>query len=829
MLAHYLSVALRNILRTPFAAVVNVLTLSLGLACFVTADAIVGFWNRSEQHFANANRTFVVTTEVETRDGNIDTGAMLASSWHFAKYLTADYPRIEATARVRVMNENAAISHGDRAVRLLAVAADPEFLDVFDFTFLRGSRDALREPRSVVLTEEAAQRLFGDEEPIGQTVSLGGIVDGTVTGVIETVPEPSHMGRSTSALLRFDMLSSQDLHEVFVRIGTGGRTTDELPENWFNAGVVTYVLLPADGSLTSANLAAQLDDFARRHVPEQAQRFAEIEFGIVPVTALLGMAGNSAVFLRQSGASVSSVLLLLGALVLAVACVNYANLATARATGRTKEVGLRKTIGARGGQIMTQYLLEAGVVTTAALVVALAIVRLIVPVVDSLTGIDLRLSLLAGFGSWLALTVLAVVVTLAAGAYPAFVLSRVRPLAALRTGRLQIGPRVLPTLLVGVQFAIGTFLLIALSIIYLQNEELKRTGLGIAAEPLLVVENYSDITRVSNDTLIEQLQALAQVTAVTAMGQPPWRDRFTMAFATTPEDAAVQRTASAYRIGYDFFSTLDIPLLAGRTFARERGEDSAAPAPGQPTNIVIDRTFAHEIGFDSPADAVEELIYSGPQRPMRVIGVAEDRPLNIAGGLTPTAATAYSLGDAAIGTSIPFLIVRISGDDVSGALTGIDALWTRLVPHVAINRRFVDEYFNESYENFARINQAFAALASFALLIATIGLFAMALLIANRRAHEIGVRKTLGGNTRQMLALLLKSFSKPVVIASLAAWPLAYLAARAYLSVFIRPIELTPAPFVVCFVFTLAIAWVAVGGHTWRAAARKPADVLRSE
>jgi putative ABC transport system permease protein len=151
------------------------------------------------------------------------------------------------------------------------------------------------------------------------------------------------------------------------------------------------------------------------------------------------------------------------------------------------------------------------------------------------------------------------------------------------------------------------------------------------------------------------------------------------------------------------------------------------------------------------------------------------------------------------------------------------------VPTVALNRRFVDEYFEESYETFAQINQGFTVLAGFALVIATIGLFAMALLIATRRAQEIGVRKTLGASTGSIVALLLRSFSKPVLIASLAAWPLAYLAAEAYLNQFINPIDLSPLPFVICLLFTLLIAWLAVGGQTWRAARQQPVDVLRSE
>jgi putative ABC transport system permease protein len=207
---------------------------------------------------------------------------------------------------------------------------------------------------------------------------------------------------------------------------------------------------------------------------------------------------------------------------------------------------------------------------------------------------------------------------------------------------------------------------------------------------------------------------------------------------------------------------------------------------------------------------------------MRIVGVVETQPLAVMG--TGPQSTIYTFADP-----LPVQIVRLAAGDVGGGVAAIDNLWQRLAPGVAIERRFVDDFFNQSYENFARINQTFAGLTSLALLISTIGLFSMALLVASSRTHEIGVRKTLGASTRQMIVLLLKSFSGPVLVANVIAWPLAFMMARTYLNAFIYPIDLTPLPFVACLVFTLAVAWLVVAAHTYRAAALKPANVLRAE
>jgi putative ABC transport system permease protein len=426
---------------------------------------------------------------------------------------------------------------------------------------------------------------------------------------------------------------------------------------------------------------------------------------------------------------------------------------------------------------------------------------------------------------------LASAVTLLAGAYPALVLARVRPMFALRAIRLRMARRILLSLLVGLQFAAASVLLTAVIVVYLQNQELRRTGLGIAADSLLVIENRTDITHIDQDTLRNEVLRLPRVRGVTAMSRPPFESTGGGVFARSPDDEAVQKLVEPYQVSYGFADVFDQRLLAGRVFERDRDVAAAGRAGEQP-KFVVNRAFIEELGFASPEAAVGELVYV-PKKfaamygmgtsalPRQIIGVVENKPLRLSGA---ERANVYSLG-----TALPYTIVRIPREDVAAALGDVDALWKRLAPGIAPQRRFVDEMFEQQYATFARIADAFAAFCGFALVIAAVGLFAMSQVVAARRTHEIGVRKTLGAATAQIVFMLLKSFSLPVIVASVAAWPIAFIAMRLYLDRFVSPIELNALPFIGGLLAMLSIAWLAVGAHTMRAARTIPARVLRQE
>jgi putative ABC transport system permease protein len=847
MFAHYVAIALRTIRTTPFTSAVNVVTLAVGLVCFVTAYAAGLFWSSAEQQFTNVGDIHVLTVSIKGDNGfgmrNATTSPDVA-----AEALKSDYPAIAKIARAVVIDRKTMVANGATAVRLFGVAVDPEFLEIFKLPFVAGdARAALSSPRTAVLTRESAARLFGSADPLGKTVVIGNAIEATVTGVIGAIPEPSHFGRSANAQLPFDLLASRDVYDA-IRPGPFGLPPGVAPPpgaGWFMLGTTTYVDLPEAGGLSAEQLARQLGDFGARHVPAQRLRNQQMTFGLVPVPQMLGGTRD---FL-DTGLSFTAVLLVLGGLVLGVACVNYANLATARAARRVREIGVRKALGASPAQIAVQSLLEAAVLTLAALVVALAVFALAQPLVRDLLGADLGATFFSSLDVWPALGALVLAVTLAAGAYPALVLSRVRPVSAIAVGQARLGSTLFSTLLVGAQFAVASFLLIALTVISMQNAQMRRTALSAIEDPLVVIDNPTSMTKVAVETLRERLGAVPQVRAVTEVLAPPWESLLITVVKNSPDPSAPQRTSVVRQVGLDFFSVFNVQLIAGRVFDREHAEDlqpppgaprspAGAPSTGDsalPQNIIVDRAFVAALGLATPEEAVDTLVYRAappvalaaeppPQPPMRIVGVVEDRSFSFFKTPPDTAGAMYVL-QAGLGITV----ARVSGADLDAGLAGIDAAWKQLAPNVAISRRFLDEIFERAYAGYARINHLFGTLSVMAFAICVAGLFGMALFVAGRRRREIGVRKTLGGTTAQMVALLLAGFSRPVLVANVIAWPAGYFAARAYLNQFPDPIAMTLWPFALSVVITLAIACLAVLGQTLRAARTTPAEVLRNE
>jgi putative ABC transport system permease protein len=825
VLRHYLALALRNSRRTPVAAAVNVLPLALGLACFVIVYAFVAFWQNADGHFAKADRIAVLTMSMHLPDGGFAFDDEARVSDVVAQYLKADFPQLERVARATRVADKTSAGSGDRSERLSAGAVDPEFLELFELPFVAGDgHTALAAPRSAVIAKAAAPQLFGTANPLGQSVRLDNAVDVTITGVIDAIPEPSHLGRSSSAPLRFDLLVSRDVLDT-IRAQNAPPGQQPPAENWLQTGGLTYALLPADGSFTIEALRARLPEFVASHVPQATMDFANLRYGALPLRSLLLRSVDGELFLSDLGLSTTAVLLLLAAGVLGVACVNYANLATARAVSRLREVGLRKALGAQGHQVIAQHLAEAALATLAATVLAFAIFRAALPVLADVTGADVSVSLL-NLRFWAGLGAAIVAVTLMAGAYPAFALSRLDPALAIRAPRATLGPRRLATLLIGSQFAVASFLLIASMVVMLQNAALRRTGLNAAADPLVLIDITSGSSAVDRDTLRAELLRSPEVKSVSAISNSPWNSLSATLVRKTEDKNAPAQTVITQAVGFDFFSTFDLPLLAGRVFDRASDRDQLPTDSAAEQPIVVDRSFTQSFGFDSPAAAVGQLVYQpnndGPT-PLRIVGVIEDKAW-VFFDVGKTRSSLYQLRRV-----LPFTVVKIDRANVARGLERIDAAWKAVAPNVAIERHFLDEIFGQVYETYLRLSQAFTALAAVAFAISVAGLFGTATLVTGRRRREIGVRKTHGASAGRIVSMLLASFSKPVVIANVLAWPLAYVAARAYLKTFRDPIQVGPLPFLASLAIVCAIAWLAVGTQTLRAARTRPAEVLRSE
>jgi putative ABC transport system permease protein len=828
MIAHYLAVALAKFKKTPFTTAANVLTLALGLACFVAAWGIASYFASADSHHARA-RTFVVGQSL-TIPGRETSPLSPASNPVTARYLRLDMPELPLIARIQP-DPDVAVSTGANKTFLNAALADPQLLDMFDLEFLAGdARSALDEPNSVVLTEEAAARLFGEAPALGQRLVIAGNEEGVVTGVIAPVRQPSFMGSAPDSPVRFDMLRH------WASSVRGGQL-DQL-ENWGIVTGVTLATLPEDLSVETFN--ARLSDFVERRVPTDQQESIELRLEAFPVNELTTRGLDSLLF-AGSGVNVSviSVLIGLGALTLLVACVNYANLATAQGATRAKEIGMRRVLGAGRRQVMLQTWLEAMVLTAAAVAIALGALAFAAPVVQTSVNVNLLHFLSTGVDPIAILGGLVALVALLAGAYPALVLSRVKPAAALSSARSRGGPRSFARILVGIQFASASFLLILLTVTQVQRGHLESTALAPREDPIIVLNDLMPIG-VDFDTLAARLQSRPGIESVTVVDRAPWNlNGFnTLTLARTPEPGGTRPIAYIKSVGYDYFETLSLELLAGRVFDRARdttprptyffGEDAS-----QTVDLVLDRTFATRLGFATPEAAVDQIIYRGDTetaQPMRIIGVVEPDPTRIeainVSGQPLIFGNVYTFAPRAVfGGQHP--VVRISRDQASAAIAAITEVWDELAPTIPVNIRFFDELFERSFSTFARISAVFAVLAGGAFVIASIGLLGMAVHVTSLRRHEIGVRKVLGSTTLGVIRLLLIDFSKPVLVGNLLAWPLGYFAAQTYLAAFAARAPLTPAPFALSLALTLAIAWAAVIGEVLKAASVRPAEVLR--
>ena len=511
---------------------------------------------------------------------------------------------------------------------------------------------------------------------------------------------------------------------------------------------------------------------------------------------------------------------------------------------------MRKVLGAKRAQITSQHLLEVGLVVVAAHAIALLMLQAALPVVNEASEMTFALPWFSADSFWLFLLLLAMLVTLSSGGYSALVLGRVRPVRALGVSA-PLRPSRVRAILVGIQFATTSFLLIGVIVVLMQNAALAREGLGLSTNPYVVIQDRPRAVGITQEALRAALLEAPQVLEVTGASRPPWMLGWGgSVYSSSPEEAAEITFTQERRVAYNYLPSLGVELLAGRWFSEADAERHAlansaeaadeavsgeegpetSDAPEEMPPVILNRTAVRQFGWTEPVEAVGGVIYNAfrtPERtvlhPLEVIGVVDEEPFALVGfGYD---AFVFSLAD--LDGAVP--VIRISNDDVSGALAHIDAVWSRLVPDSPIRRQFMDERFDEAYSFFERISRGLLFLAGCAIVITNMGLFGMAIFTVGRRQREVGVRKCMGARMSQILSLFIRDFSRPLIIANVIAWPFAYFVAQAYLNIFIQRIPLTPTPFILGLVITLIIAWLAVAGQVFRSARVSPAEVLRYE
>jgi putative ABC transport system permease protein len=796
----------------------NVLGLAVGIAVFLVLFLYVRFETSFERWIPNASQISVIRTSHV--GANAGLGGNYETMGGLLEELRADFPQLAGT---RIMAAGGAVIDGATSTPERFEKVDPTFFEVFHLGLIAGDEaTALRAPNDLVLTRAKARRYFGAANPMGRKLTLA--FDGAtrvyrVAGVLKDPPESTDL--ALDFLLPLEVPSSTD---------------DPWWRRWGAEHLQTFLRFarPEDARA----LDARLDGFTDRHGlrdlgPNAHQTFRLRTF------PLLSMHLHDGRDLSAKDAVLVAALGLVGLATLFLAGVNYVNLSTARAGQRAREVAIRKVMGATAATLIAQVLSEAVITAALGVLLGVAACELTLPLVNAAGGLCLKLDVLADPALLAVILSTIAFIGLGAGLYPALVLSRFQPakvLAAAQTpGGGRAGARVREGL-VALQFAVAIGFTIATSVIVAQTRYVRHADLGFRREGLIVVYSLDDsrIDAAQRASLMTAWRALPHVVAA-ATGQiaPGFQDTDNWDTYARAGRAGDGPTLGEVSVGPDFFQTYGAHLLAGRLPDVAHGEDFISPSQGPPRaanaprpirDIVLNASAARALGFSSPGAAIGQIVLDGV-RSCRIIGVVED--LRFLSPKLPVKATAY-FGDrtdffsSAAG-------VRYGGADSRAVMDAMETAWRRIAPTVPFQARTIERNLDKYYAKDDHQGRLFTMSAVLAVMIGCLGLYGLASFNTTRRTREIGIRKTLGARTRDILRLLVGQFLRPVLLANLIAWPLAWVAMRSWLAGFDQRIGLGPGYFLGATVLTVATAAATVSGQAFAVARAEPAKALRHE
>ncbi len=797
----------RSLAHHRLFAVLNIGGLALGIATFLVLFLFVRFETGYDRVLPQQDRLWVIEERYVMPGYPADTSPNTMGNE--LKQLRADYPQLVGT---RYVGTAATVQQGGQATAEELGTVDPNFFELMRFPAIEGDPTAtLADPNGLVVTQRAARKYFGSQPAIGQTLQLA--IDGKTY--------PYRVG----AVLRDmpDDVTFKD--EMFAQL-VPARFGNEWWDHWGSASLATLLRFPDTAAARA--FEAQLPAFLDRHAYAGGNlKKGEYFQSLRPLTAMHLYSPGDRAIVTTLGA--------VGLLTLLIAIVNYVNLATARAGLRAREVAMRKVLGGTRRSLVRQFLGEALATVAVAALIGLALAEVALPFVNALGGTALAIHYVGWNGVVLPLVALVLGIALVAGIYPAFVLSGFRPAAVLASTRAPGGGRSgtrLRSALVIVQFAIAIAFAIATGIMLRQTAHMRDADLGFRRDGLMIVRSLmtGGIDAPQRAAILRSLASVPGVSGVTVANNAPG-DQSTTNFSGYSRAGSSGGKISLMDVGTgrDYFRVYGARLVAGRLFdaahADDRGLLTVAERKRAGPNVVINRTAVTALGFASPTAALGQAINDG-ERDSTIIGVVDDLRFRSPRDRVDPVAYTYNTVDILS----PFAAVRYAGADAKTMMAALDAAWKRVVPGVPFQARSVeDNLFARYYKADAQRSRLFTIGAVLAILIGCIGLYGLAAFDTSRRVKEIGIRKTLGASTAEVLRLLIGQFMRPVILANLVAWPLAYVAMQRWLGGFDDRIALSPLFFVGASLAAVLIAAATVFGQAWRVARAEPARALRHE
>lgn len=796
MFRNYLVLAFRNLWKNKVFSAINIIGLSLGMAVCITIMLFVLY----EKDFDSMHKKNIVRLdEVQSWEGMVQPQNVALSMFPMGPTLKNDFPQVRDYNRIYHF-EMAGLAYNDKKVFLKNVFwTDASFFNIFDFKLLKGDpKTVLAEPNTVVLTQESAENIFGKVDPIGKSLSTHNMRDTlhfTVTGIMENVPENSH--------LQFNGLYS---------MATMFKPGDPSANEWGNNGAVTYLELEDNTNIKSlekkfpAYLKKYMGDDATKGYKLFLQPLNEVHNGSANIT-------HDYFNYQKFDKTYTNLFFIIAMIVLVIGCVNFINLSTARSARRAKEVGVRKAIGAHRFQLALQFTGESVLLSLIAMVFALLIVTLVLPFVNSLS--EHNLSFFSRPLMLVFVFLATIMVGILSGIYPAFYLSSFKPVKVLKgitvTGKNKSTGR---NFLVVGQFASAAFLIIATIFIVKQLHFMKNKDAGFDKEQVVIISGaYKNYQKLKT-----ALEASTLIKGVTGSSQRLGNNFHQGGFNYKGNGPVKSFASSNVMVDEDFMTLYKIRLLAGKNFTKA----------GNCREYIVNESLAKELLKDEPGKSYEALIgksfWNYDDTLSTIVGVSVDFNFNTLHNKIET----LCLNNRS-NRGFHDVSVKIDGARAKEALAFLSTTYKTIIPNYPFEYQFLDGHFDQLYRADDKVSKVVTILAVIAIIIACLGLLGLASFSAESRVKEIGIRKVLGASVANVVALLSKDFLKLVLLANIFAWPLAWYALNQWLQDYAYRIDLSVWVFVLAGFISMIIALLAVSSQTFKAAVINPVKNLRTE
>lgn len=802
MFNNYLAIALRLIRSHPGYALINIVGLAVGIAAFFVITLFIADELSYDRHYQNSDRIYRVAVEGVTRNGDMRT-AMSSPSW--APELDDEIPEIESMVRLRPPNQMWLVAKDDlKFYEKGFVFIDSTAFDVFSFELIRGTQSgALSAPFSVVITESMAAKYFPGTDALGQNLRLDNAYDFTVTGIIKDIRQQSHF--------KADFLASMST------LNTPIYGDNFLQQN-LNFAMYSYVLL-SEGADVAA-VTAKIDDYIVRTIgPILESVGAKLTSFLQPIESIHLESHLDNEILANGSLGTVYALGAIALFILVIACINYMNLATARSASRSREVGIRKVLGAERPQLIRQFLGESIVLSLMSMILAVGLVLLILPPFNSAALKSLSLMSVGFTSAALLFLSVALICGIAAGSYPAFFLSAFSPASTLKGG--QVGPKgggLLRKVLVVFQFSTSIALIIATVVVFRQLDFTRKMDLGFDREEVIVLQLSDPNIRSLYPMFKDRVTELPSVVGMTASNAAP--GYFIQGDLVAPEDAPQeeQMLTQNFVTDFDFAETLGLTVLAGRTHSEDHPTDSLGA-------WVINESAMKGFGWEDPSSSVgRRLSFPGRNFTGEVIGVIKDfHAESLHEPLEPAVFTVFSEQAYFYG------LIRIRAGSAGQAVEEIGQIWQTLYPAYIYQYSFLDDDVDKLYASDLTLGRLFGGFSFLTILIACLGLFGLASFTAEQRTKEIGVRKVMGASTSEIMMLLSKDFARYVGIAFLISSPLAWIGMNRWLDTFNYRVSFGIGTLLLVGVGVLAISLITVAYQTIKASLANPVDALKHE